>query len=74
MTSYAIYVLHSPLSSILNSATRFFAVGTGAPYMGLAVLAFLLAACWSIDRYIDMPIRRQLSRIIPKMQALRAES
>ena len=30
----AIYVLHSPLSSILNSATRFFAVGTGAPLYG----------------------------------------
>jgi peptidoglycan/LPS O-acetylase OafA/YrhL len=74
VTSYAIYVLHSPLSSILNSATLFFAAGTGAPYMGLAVLAFLLAGCWLIDRYIDMPIRRRLSRIIPKMQASRAES
>jgi peptidoglycan/LPS O-acetylase OafA/YrhL len=73
VTSYAIYVLHSPLSSVLNSATRYFAVGTGAPYMGVGVLAFLLAGCWLIDRYIDMPIRRQLSRIIPKMQASRAE-
>lgn len=77
VTSYAIYVLHSPVSSVLNSATRFFAVGTGsgvgAPYMGLAVLAFLLGGCWLIDRYIDMPIRRQLSRIIPKRQASRAE-
>ena len=67
VTSYAVYVLHSPLSAILNSATR--AVGTRAPYMGFAVVAFLLAGCWLIDRYIDMPIRRQLSRIIPKMQA-----
>jgi peptidoglycan/LPS O-acetylase OafA/YrhL len=67
VTSYAIYVLHSPLSAILNSATR--AVGTGAPYMGFAVVAFLLAGCWLLDRYIDMPIRRQLSRVIPKMQA-----
>jgi peptidoglycan/LPS O-acetylase OafA/YrhL len=74
VTSYAVYVLHSPLSSVLNSAMRFFAAGSVAPYMGLAVLAFLLAGCWLIDRYIDMPIRRQLSRIIPKMQASRAES
>ena len=78
VTSYAIYVLHSPLSSILNSATRHFAGGTdegvGAPYLGVAVLAVSLTGCWLVDRHIDMPMRRQLSRIIPKMQALRAES
>jgi peptidoglycan/LPS O-acetylase OafA/YrhL len=73
VTSYAIYVLHSPLSSVLHSATRFFAVDTGAPYMGVGVLGFLLAGCWLIDRYIDTPIRRRLSRVIPKMQASRAE-
>jgi peptidoglycan/LPS O-acetylase OafA/YrhL len=72
-TSYAVYLLHSPLSSILNSATRFFNTGTGAPYIGFAALAFLLTGCWLIDRYFDMPIRRQLSRIIPKMQASRIE-
>ena len=74
VTSYAIYVLHSPLSSVLNSATRSVALGSSAPVMGLAVLACLLAGCWLIDRYFDMPIRRQLSRIIPKMQASRAKS
>jgi peptidoglycan/LPS O-acetylase OafA/YrhL len=78
VTSYAVYVLHSPLSSIMNSATRFFAGGTGegagAPYLGVAVLAALLTGCWVVDRYVDMPVRRQLSRIVPKMQALRAES
>jgi peptidoglycan/LPS O-acetylase OafA/YrhL len=73
VTSYALYLLHSPLSSILNSATRFVGLGSGAPYLGLAVLAFLLAGCWLIDRYFDMPIRRQLSRIIPRMQASRVE-
>jgi peptidoglycan/LPS O-acetylase OafA/YrhL len=71
VTSYAIYVLHSPLSSVLNSATRSFAVATYAPFMGIGVLALLLAVCWLIDRYFDLPIRRQLSRIIPKMQASR---
>jgi peptidoglycan/LPS O-acetylase OafA/YrhL len=67
VTSYAVYVLHSPLSSVLNSATRHFAGGGGgpmlAPYLGIAVLALLLAGCWLVDRYIDVPVRRQLSRI-----------
>lgn len=78
LTSYAVYVLHSPLSSILNSAARFFAgdagVSAGAPYLGIGALAVLLIGCWLVDRYIDMPIRRQLSRVVPKMRALRAES
>jgi peptidoglycan/LPS O-acetylase OafA/YrhL len=75
VTSYAVYVLHSPLSAVLNSAARFFAgdagVGAGAPYLGIAVLAALLTGCWLVDRYIDMPIRRYLSRIVPRFQALR---
>jgi peptidoglycan/LPS O-acetylase OafA/YrhL len=75
VTSYAVYVLHSPLSSVLNSATRYLgsgnSAGVGAPYLGVAVLAILLIGCWFVDRYLDMPIRRQLSRIVPKTQALR---
>ena len=78
VTSYAVYVLHTPVSSVLNSAARYFAgitgVSVGGPYLGVAVLAILLTGCWLIDRYIDMPIRHQLTRIVPKMQALRAES
>jgi peptidoglycan/LPS O-acetylase OafA/YrhL len=76
LTSYAVYVLHSPLSSILNSATRHFAgangENVGAPYLGVVVLAVLLFGCWLVDRYFDMPLRRHLSRIVPKMQAFRA--
>jgi peptidoglycan/LPS O-acetylase OafA/YrhL len=77
VTSYAIYVLHSPLSAILNSAIRHFTgdahEGAGAPYLGLMVLALLLLGCWLVDRYIDMPIRRRLSRVVPRMQVLRAK-
>jgi peptidoglycan/LPS O-acetylase OafA/YrhL len=77
VTSYAVYVLHSPLSSIMNSTARAFAgaagVAAAAPYLGVTVLALLLTGCWLVDRYIDMPIRGQLSRMVPKMQALRAE-
>lgn len=76
VTSYAVYVLHSPLTSVLNSITRHFAGGTGrgvgAPCLGVAVLAVLLIGCWLVDRQIDTPIRRKLSRIIPKTKALRA--
>jgi peptidoglycan/LPS O-acetylase OafA/YrhL len=70
VTSYALYVLHSPLSSLLNSATRHFGGGqsVGAPYFGIAVLSVLLTGCWLLDRHIDMPIRRHLSRIVPKKQ------
>jgi peptidoglycan/LPS O-acetylase OafA/YrhL len=78
VTSYAVYVSHSPLSSILNSATRLFArgaaEGAGAPYLGIAVLAGLLTGCWLVDRYVDMPIRRQLSRRVARMPALPSQS
>jgi peptidoglycan/LPS O-acetylase OafA/YrhL len=72
VTSYAVYVLHSPLSSVMNSITRHFAPGSapgfGAPYIGLGVLGVLLIGCWLIDRYFDAPIRRQLSRLVPTKQ------
>ncbi len=69
VTSYAIYVLHGPLSSVLNSANRHFALIV-PPYLGIAVLALLLCGCWLIDRYFDMPLRRLLSRIVPKMRGV----
>lgn len=78
VTSYAVYVLHTPVSSVLNSAARYFAgitgVSVGGPYLGVAVLAILLTGCWLIDKYFDMPVRRHLSRIVPRVQALREES
>jgi peptidoglycan/LPS O-acetylase OafA/YrhL len=76
VTSYAVYVLHSPLSSVLNSATRYLAGRTGgeigAPWLGFAVLAALLAGAWLVDRHFDMPVRRLLSRVIPRGSAARA--
>jgi peptidoglycan/LPS O-acetylase OafA/YrhL len=70
ITSYAVYVLHTPLSAIVNSATRVLPRGLGAPYLGMAVLVLLLIGCWLVDRYFDMPIRRLLGRIVPRMQKL----
>jgi peptidoglycan/LPS O-acetylase OafA/YrhL len=72
VTSYAVYVLHSPLASILNSAGRYFAAGTGAPYLGIAVLFVLLTGCWLVDLYFDVPIRRQLARRVPRIEPLRS--
>ncbi len=69
LTSYAVYVLHSPLSYIWNSATRRFADTdgrVGAPFTGMTVLALLLIGCWLVDRYFDVPIRSHLNRFIPR--------
>ncbi len=75
VTSYAVYVLHSPLASVINSATRDIAGRAGyarAPYLGLAVLAVLLTGCWLVDRYFDIRVRRKLGRIVPMKQAWRS--
>jgi peptidoglycan/LPS O-acetylase OafA/YrhL len=70
VTSYALYVLHSPVASILNSAIRDSAGGAGsAPFLGLAVAVVLLMGCWLVDRYYDIPVRRSLSRIVQKTRA-----
>ena len=76
VTSYAIYVLHSPLAAVLNSVSRVFAGGVAAvaPYAGVAVLVLLLLGCWIIDRCIDIPIRRHLARVVPRMQTLTSRS
>jgi peptidoglycan/LPS O-acetylase OafA/YrhL len=75
VTSYAVYVLQSPLSSILNSATRLFPGNrVVAPYLGILLLGVFLMGCWLVDRFYDIPVRRHLSRIVPKMQALSVDS
>ena len=70
VTSYAVYVLHSPLASLLNSLTRSVSgaggVAGGAPYLGIAVLAILLTGCWLTDEYFDIPARRYLGRVVPR--------
>ncbi len=74
LTSYAVYVLHSPLSSVMNSVSRHFAGDSpdaahfGAPYVGFAVLILLLIGCWVVDRYFDMPIRSWLNRRLPRQR------
>lgn len=66
VTSYAIYVLHSPISAVLHSLVRqrIFALdaAAGAPYLGVTIVAALLAGCGLADRYLDGPVRRMLTR------------
>lgn len=71
LTSYAVYVLHSPVSACVNAAVshgllhvRAVAV---APYLGLTVLAILLPSCWIVDRYVDLPMRRRLQKLLPRV-------
>ncbi|MEJ0099051.1 MAG: acyltransferase [Pseudomonadota bacterium] len=70
VTSYAVYVLHSPLTSVLNSMSRH--LGGGGQGTSIVVLAgllvVLLAGCWVVDRIIDAPVRRYLARVIPRMR------
>ena len=71
VTSYAVYVLHSPLASILNSARRYLATSASAPYLGIAVLFVLLTGCWAVDLSFDVPIRRLLTRLVPRAEISR---
>jgi peptidoglycan/LPS O-acetylase OafA/YrhL len=73
LTSYAVYVLHGPLSSVLNSVTRDVAARTGmhldAPWLGIGSVILLLAGCWLVDRCFDSPVRRLLGRVVPRTRA-----
>jgi peptidoglycan/LPS O-acetylase OafA/YrhL len=65
VTSYAIYILHVPLSSGVDSATRQLSNHVGglasAPLVGFVVLGLLLVGTWLVDRYFDVPIRQRLN-------------
>jgi peptidoglycan/LPS O-acetylase OafA/YrhL len=65
LTSYALYVLHSPLSAVLYSLMRHDARLTqalsGSVFFGVAIVAALLLTCWLVDRYFDSPVRRRLN-------------
>jgi peptidoglycan/LPS O-acetylase OafA/YrhL len=76
VTSYAVYVLHSPLSSVLGSARRHFPGdgSSGAPYLGIAALVVLLTGAWLVDRFYDFPVRRKLSRAVARPRPLRAST
>jgi peptidoglycan/LPS O-acetylase OafA/YrhL len=69
LTSFAIYALHSPLSSVLYSGMRYFRVGdTSSPWvpvLGVVFLVSVFLVAILVDRIFDVPVRRYLASIIP---------
>lgn len=73
LTSYAVYVLHGPVSAVFNSLARKLpGASAGAPWSGLLVLTALLLGCWLVDQLFDVPVRRWLARVVPGMRRHRA--
>lgn len=59
--SYPLYVLHAPLWDVFK-ATSEAVMTAAAPWSGLILLCVLLVACWALETYIDLPLRRWLNR------------
>jgi len=69
MTSYAIYVLHVPLSKLIAVVFRrstTFDVAQFAPYSGIVLLFVLILFTWLIDRFYDLPVRRIVTKYFTK--------
>ncbi|TXT26433.1 MAG: rspF [Gallionellaceae bacterium] len=69
LTSYAIYVLHVPLSKLMASlVTRgtTYQVEQFAPYSGVVLLFALVLFSWWIDRHYDQPTRRIATKYFSK--------
>jgi peptidoglycan/LPS O-acetylase OafA/YrhL len=65
LSSYAVCVLHAPLSTMINSILRRLAHSDpllAAPYIGISVLAGIVLCSRMVDHYFDVPVRRALSR------------
>jgi hypothetical protein len=68
LTSYAVYVLHVPLSVASNVALKFLFglnVAEHRPLSGFVFVGLLLVFCWIIDLAYDVPLRRHLSSFSP---------
>lgn len=65
VTSYAVYVLHVPAAYLAGNVHHFVFktdIGTAAPWIGIAFVSVLVLACFLLDRYYDLPLRRSLAR------------
>ena len=67
--SYPLYAIHAPLAHWLPALAGPHAPQAGAPgalWVGALFLALLLPLCWLLDRYVDVPVRRALTRLVNK--------
>ena len=66
LISYPLYMIHIPAQSMAMGVVRE-VIGSGAehfaPWLGLAVIAWLLALSWLLARYVDPRLRRLLERV-----------
>lgn len=62
ITSYAVYVTHSPLAELFEHIFKAsgIAVSTYAPWSGFIFLAAIVLFCSILDRFYDWPCRRAL--------------
>jgi peptidoglycan/LPS O-acetylase OafA/YrhL len=64
--SYAIYILHFPLTKYFGSAWRIAShhelPSVDAPWPGLVFLPLIIVVALLMDRFYDIPVRRALSR------------
>ena len=44
------------------------------PWSGIALVAALCATSWWLDKYVDIPVRRRLSRALPHRSTRAADS
>lgn len=68
-TSYAIYVLHFPLSKLIAVAFRritTFEIAEFAPFSGIILLCGLILFTWWVDRNYDLPVRRIATKYFSK--------
>lgn len=74
LTSYAIYVLHGPLSTVIHSILHLLlsprSQTMGGPYSGMVLVVVLLVFSWITDRFFDSPLRRALNyKLLVRLKA-----
>ncbi len=60
-TSYPIYVFHQPIARIISALGEKY-VTMFAPFSGIAFVLFLVALALYVEKFVDIPIRRSLTK------------
>jgi len=67
-TSFAVYVLHSPIAHLIQGILHYHNVASienYAPWVGFCFIILLLPICWLLDKFYDWPVRRFLLSLRP---------